>query len=102
MIQVCCFDKKRDLQEHVPSLATDLNAAIETGVVHDTGVVSDYNDLSDLRSIRGRVGDVFEAIDAQNEILRSGRIVQKSCDSDFSSSSSSSSSDVSSELGNNS
>lgn len=75
MIQECKFNKLTDVQEHVPSLATDLNKAIETNTVADTGVVADYNDISDPALIRGRVGDVFEAIDAQKEVLSRGKIV---------------------------
>lgn len=77
MIQECKFNKLTDIQEHVPSLATDLNKAIETNTVEDTGVVADYNDISDPALIRGRVGDVFEAIDAQKEVLSRGRVVDK-------------------------
>lgn len=82
MIQDCKFNKVTDIQEHVPSLATDLNKAIETNTVEDTGVVSDYNDISDPDLIRGRVGDVFEAIDAQKEVLSRGKIVKPSSSSD--------------------
>lgn len=74
MIQNCKFNKLTDVQEHVPSLSTDLNKAIETNTVEDTGVVADYNDISDPDLIRGRVGDVFEAIDAQKEVLSRGKI----------------------------
>lgn len=76
MIQECKFNKLSDIQEHVPSLATDLNKAIETNTVMDTGVVADYNDISDPAMIRGRVGDVFDAIDAQRELLSRGKIVK--------------------------
>lgn len=76
MIQDCKFNKLTDLQEHVPSLATDINKAIETNTVEDTGVVADYNDISDPAMIRGRVGDVFEAIDAQQEVLSRGKILK--------------------------
>lgn len=75
MIQDCKFNKLTDLQEHVPSLATDINKAIETNTVQDTGVVADYNDITDPSFIRGRVGDVFDAIDAQKEVLSRGKIV---------------------------
>ena len=78
MIQDCKFNKITDFQEHVPSLATDLNKAIETNTVEDTGVVADFNDISDPSMIRGRVGDVFEAIDAQKEVLSRGRVVKSS------------------------
>lgn len=74
MIQECKFNKLTDIQEHVPSLSTDLNKAIETNTVEDTGIVADYNDISDPDMIRGRVGDVFEAIDAQKEVLLRGKV----------------------------
>lgn len=74
MLQECKFNKLMDLQEHVPSLATDINKAIETNTVQDTGIAAEYNDISDPDTIRGRVGDVFEAIDAQKEVLSRGRI----------------------------
>lgn len=78
MLQDCKFNKLTDLQEHVPSLSTDINKAIETNTVEDTGVVADYNDISDPALIRGRVGDVFDAIDAQKEVLSRGRVVKPS------------------------
>lgn len=78
MLQECKFNKLTDIQEHVPSLATDINKAIETNTVEDTGVVADYNDISDPAFICGRVGDVFEAIDAQKAILSRGRVVKPS------------------------
>lgn len=74
MIQECKFNKLTDIQEHVPSLSTDLNKAIETNTVEDTGVVADFNDISEPSMIRGRVGDVFDAIDAQKEVLSRGKI----------------------------
>lgn len=74
MLQECKFNKLMDLQEHVPSLATDINKAIETNTVQDTGVSADYNDISDPDTIRGRVGDVFDAIEAQKEVLSRGRV----------------------------
>lgn len=76
MLQECKFNKVADIQEHVPSLATDINKAIETNTVQDTGVVADFNDISDPAMVRGRVGDVFEAIDAQKEVLSRGKIVK--------------------------
>ena len=78
MLQECKFDSLTDIQEHVPSLATDIHKAIETNTVEDTGVVADYNDISDPSMILGRVGDVFDAIGSQKEVLARGRIVESS------------------------
>lgn len=80
MIQKCHFDKCRDVQEHVPSLATDLNKAIETNTVQDTGVVADFNCIEEPSSITGRVSDAFEAIDAQRAILAAGKAAKSKAD----------------------
>lgn len=80
MIQKCNFDKVRDIQEHVPSLATDLNKAIETNTVQDTGVVADFNSIDEPSSITGRVSDPFEAIDAQRAILAAGKAAKAKAD----------------------
>lgn len=80
MIQECFFDKVRDVQEHVPSLATDLNKAIETNTVQDTGVVADFNSIEEPNAITGRVSDSFEAIDAQRAILAAGKAAKSKAD----------------------
>lgn len=81
MLQKCIFDKVRDVQEHVPSLATDLNKAIESNIVQDTGVVADFNSIDEPNSITGRVSDAFEAIDAQRAILAAGKAAKAKADS---------------------
>lgn len=80
MIQECIFDKVRDVQEHVPSLATDLNKAIESNTVMDTGVVADFNSIEEPNAISGRVSDAFEAIDAQRAILAAGKAAKAKAD----------------------
>lgn len=80
MIQKCYFDKVRDVQEHVPSLATDLNKAIETNTVQDTGVAADFNCIDEPSAITGRVSDAFEAIDAQRAILAAGKAAKAKAD----------------------
>lgn len=80
MLQICNFNKVRDIQEHVPSLATDLNKAIETNTVQDTGVVADFNSIEEPNAITGRVSDAFEAIDAQRAILAAGKAAKEKAD----------------------
>lgn len=76
MKQKCMYCKETDVQPVVEGLATDLKLAIETGVVADTGIVPEYNHIEDPMNIHGRVGDVFEAIEAQKQILAKGRVTQ--------------------------
>lgn len=76
MYQTCLFDQKKDLCRAIPGLSTDLAAAVENGVVLDTGIDAQYNNVDDPANIRGRVRDAFAAIDQQRAVLAAGRIVQ--------------------------
>lgn len=78
MEYVCNYCKDRDVQPVAEGLATDLKLAIETGVVADTGIVPEYNHIEDPMNIHGRVNDVFEAIEAQKQILANGKVTQPS------------------------
>lgn len=71
MFQVCKFNPKTDICETIPGLSTDLSAAIENGVVLDTGIDSQYNEVDDPSLIRGRVRDAFSAIDMGRSLLSS-------------------------------
>lgn len=55
-------------------MAIDLSAAVESGVVLDTGMIAEHNDIDSPTSIIGRVRDVFDAFEAQKNILAKGRI----------------------------
>lgn len=77
MKQICKFNPDRDIQRTIPGLAVDLELAVENGVVLDTGVDAQYNDIDDPSNIHGRVRDAFSAVDAQRAVLTAGRIVDK-------------------------
>lgn len=70
----CSFDSVRDIQKAVPDMSVDLAAAIDSGVVLDTGMIAEHNDIDSPASIIGRVQDVFDAFEAQKNILAKGRI----------------------------
>lgn len=76
MYQKCKFDPARDVCRTVPGLSTDLAAAVENGVVLDTGIDAQYNNVDDPANIRGRVRDAFAAIDQQRAVLAAGKVVQ--------------------------
>ena len=76
MKQLCVFNKDTDLCRAVPGLAVDLSLAVENGVVLDTGIDAQYNDVEDPAHIHGRVRDAFQAIDAQRSVLATGKIVE--------------------------
>lgn len=76
MYQNCRYNPVTDICRTVPGLSTDLAAAVENGVVLDTGIDAQYNNVDDPAHIRGRVRDAFAAIDLQRSVLASGKIVQ--------------------------
>lgn len=62
MIQDCKYNPITDIQEVVPDMSIDIDAAVESGVVLDLGVVAEPNGIEDVNSIQGRVRDVFDAM----------------------------------------
>lgn len=69
----CLFDSSRDIQKTVPDMAVDLAGAIETGVVLDTGMIAEHNDIDSPSCIIGRVRDAFDAIEYQRNIIAKGK-----------------------------
>lgn len=78
MKQICKFNSDRDICATVPDMAIDLEGAISSGVVLDTGMIAEHNDIDSPASIIGRVRDVFDAFEAQKSILNAGRIKSES------------------------
>lgn len=69
MIEHPKFNPLRDNEVVVPNLAIDLEAALRTGVVKDSGTAVEYNGIEDPNLIRTRVSDNFEAIDERNAVV---------------------------------
>lgn len=69
MIQIAYFDKDKDIQETRLGLSIDLSRAIREGVVKDSGTEPEYNNIEDPNKVRGRVSDVFAAINERNAAL---------------------------------
>lgn len=72
MYHKCEFNKDVDIQETIPGLSTSLRLALENGVIMDNGIDAVHNDIEDPSNVWGRISNVFEAIDAQKAILKSG------------------------------
>lgn len=73
---IISFDPIKDNTEVVPGLVIDINEALRTGIVLDTGLEVEYNGIEDPNLIRGRVEDVFGAIDERNAVV--GKEIKKS------------------------
>lgn len=73
MRYICLFNPDRDIQPTVPDMSVDLAGAIETGVVLDTGMIAEHNDIDSPASIIGRVHDAFDAIEYQRSIVAKGK-----------------------------
>lgn len=82
MVYKCDYDPQRDIAKVVPDMSVDLAAAIETGVVLDTGTIAEHNEIDDPSSVIGRVRDCFDAFEAKKAILNAGRIQQSAASSE--------------------
>lgn len=70
MLEYPKFDPQKDVEPVMENGAFDLNEALLTGQVTDTGENLDYNGIEDPSLITGRVEDVFQAIDEHRRINR--------------------------------
>lgn len=65
----CDFDEKLDIGRVEPFLALNIEEAIRSGIVPDTGDVPIYNDIDDPSAIAGRMADPIGAVDLQKAHL---------------------------------
>ena len=69
MVTIVKYNPERDLMAVVPDLAIDLAGAIESGIVLDTGMIAEHNEIENPACIIGRVRDVFDAFEAHRAIV---------------------------------
>lgn len=69
MIQSCHFNPVKDNNLAQSGLAIDLDAALRTGAIIDSGTEVEYNGIEDPSLVGRRVSDAFEAIDARNSVI---------------------------------
>lgn len=70
MFQICEFDEIRDVMSTVEGLSIDLDKAIESGVVLDSGTTQEFNNIEEPTSIGRRVSSVFDALDIQRSLMK--------------------------------
>lgn len=69
MIYNVSFNRCCDVCPVVGGLVIDINEALRTGIVKDTGMEVEYNGIEDPTLIRGRVDNVFDAIGERNSVV---------------------------------
>lgn len=70
MLQVCKFNKKRDICATNPTLGLDLKGAIRNHVVRDTSASVFYNQQKELSQVGTRIRDMFDCVEMQGTIRR--------------------------------
>lgn len=69
MFQECKFDKKKDLQEHVPSLAIDFAKCIESGTIPPTADPQEFNNMEIETAENGvRLREPFDALEYEQKL----------------------------------
>lgn len=74
MLHICRFNKVTDVEATREGLAIDLAVALRTGVVKDSGIEPEFNNIDDPTKIKGRYNDVFAAIDERNSVLNKASV----------------------------
>lgn len=74
----CHFLEGIDISDVVPFLDIDLEDALLSGVVPQSGVIPDYNGIEDSDGILGRVYDSFDAIEHQRNLNNAMNIYRSS------------------------
>lgn len=69
----CSFDEKRDIQQVEAGLSVDLNQALKTGIVRDSGAPMDSNGIESPEFVVGRVENIFDAIESARAIKKYGK-----------------------------
>lgn len=87
----CFYDEELDISCVVPMLNIDLEEALLTGVVPQSGIIPEFNGIEDFDGIIGRVSDVFDAIEHQRSLNNAMSIYRASLSSNNNNSSTESS-----------
>lgn len=61
-------NKNLDIGETIPNLHIDLEKAVETHTIRDTGVTPEFNAIESTEEVGTIVRDQFQAIDESNRI----------------------------------
>lgn len=69
MIESPRYNPKVDISPVYAGLSINLEEAVRTGIVKDTGVEVEYNGIEDPALIRGRFADTFDALDERNAVV---------------------------------
>lgn len=77
MKQKCRFDSKKDFKKTAPNLSIDLARALADHVVPSTGVEVEHNGIESSSDVGDVVRDPFQAIQAQREITRIGKVAMQ-------------------------
>lgn len=62
MVQVCKFDKGRDIGKVIKGLAPDIQAMIDSHNIPMASADVVYNQIEDIKAVGCRINDEFEAI----------------------------------------
>lgn len=63
-------DRDKDIQETIPNLHIDLEKAVETHTIRDTGVVPEFNGIETPLEVGTLIRDRFQAIDETNRLAQ--------------------------------
>lgn len=77
MIQICKFDKKRDVGKVIPGLFPNIDELIDTHKVTDNSAQVVYNGIQEIEKVGVRINNEFDAIMLSRALKQAGLVANQ-------------------------
>lgn len=77
MIQICKFDKKRDIGKVIPGLFPNIDELIDAHKVTDNSAQVIYNGIQEIEKVGIRINDEFDAIMLSRALKQAGLVANQ-------------------------
>lgn len=77
MIQICKFDKTKDVGKVIPGLFPNIDELIDTHKVTDNSAEVVYNGIQEIEKVGVRINDEFDAIMLSRALKKAGLVANQ-------------------------
>ena len=77
MLQICKFDKKKDVGKVIPGLFPNIDELIDTHKVTDNSAEVVYNGIQEIEQVGVRINDEFDAIMLSRALKKAGLVANQ-------------------------
>lgn len=77
MIQICKFDKTKDVGKVIPGLFPNIDELIDTHKITDNSADVVYNGIQEIEKVGVRINDEFDAIMLSRALKKAGLVANQ-------------------------